>query len=88
MRPRWQWMTSKAAKKFLGVFILFLSALMALPVPGTNMPLAISVFIIALGLVERDGAMITVGILIGLASIALLGGIFAGLMALFGRLFA
>ncbi len=61
---------------------------MALPVPGTNMPLAIAIFVIALGLVERDGLMITAGILIGLASIALLGGIFAGLVALFGRFFA
>jgi hypothetical protein len=88
VKPRWKWMTSSAAKKFLGAFILFLSGLMALPIPGTNMPLAISIFVIALGLVERDGAMITAGILIGLASMALLGGIFAGLMALFGRIFA
>jgi hypothetical protein len=88
VKPRWKWMTSAAAKRFLGAFILFLAGLMALPVPGTNMPLAIAVFVIALGLVERDGAMITAGILIGLASVALLGGIFAGLMALFGRIFA
>jgi hypothetical protein len=87
VKPRWKWMTSAAAKKFLGAFILFLSGLMALPIPGTNMPLAIAIFVIALGLVERDGAMITAGILIGLASMALLGGIFAGLMALFGRIF-
>ena len=87
VKPRWKWMTSRAAKRFLGAFILFLSGLMALPVPGTNMPLAISVFVIALGLVERDGAMITAGILIGIAAMALLGGIFAGLVALFGRIF-
>jgi hypothetical protein len=88
VKPRWKWMTSAAAKRFLGAFILFLSGLMALPIPGTNMPLAIAIFVIALGLVERDGAMITAGILIGLASMALLGGIFAGLMAIFGRIFA
>jgi len=88
VKPRWKWMTSRAAKRFLGAFILFLSALMALPIPGTNMPLAIAIFIIALGLVERDGAMITAGILIGLAAMALLGGIFAGIMALFSRIFA
>jgi hypothetical protein len=88
VKPRWKWMTGRAAKRFLGAFILFLAGLMALPVPGTNMPLAIAVFVIALGLVERDGAMITAGILIGLASMALLGGIFAGLWALFGRIFA
>ncbi len=81
-------MTSEPAKKFLGAFILLLAAFMALPIPGTNMPLAISIFIIALGLAERDGAMITAGLLIGLASIALLGGIFAGLAALFSRLVA
>ncbi len=88
VKPRWKWMTSAGAKRFLGAFILFLAGLMALPVPGTNMPLAIAIFVIALGLVERDGAMITAGILIGLASMVLLGGIFAGLMALFGRIFA
>lgn len=88
VKPRMKWMTSGAARKFLGMFILLLAVAMALPVPGTNMPLAIAVFVIALGLVERDGAMITAGILIGLAALALLGGIFAGLMALFGRLFA
>jgi hypothetical protein len=88
VKPRWKWMTSAAAKRFLGAYILFLSGLMALPIPGTNMPLAIAIFVIALGLVERDGAMITAGILIGLAAMALLGGIFAGLMALFGRIFA
>jgi hypothetical protein len=88
VRPRWKWMTGAAAKRFLGAFILFLAGLMALPIPGTNMPLAIAIFVIALGLVERDGAMITAGILIGLASMALLGGIFAGLVALFGRIFA
>jgi hypothetical protein len=88
VRPRWKWMTSAPARKFLGAFILLLAVLMGLPVPGTNMPLAIAVFIIALGLVERDGTMITAGLLLGLASIALVGGIFAGLMALFGRLFA
>jgi hypothetical protein len=88
VRPRWKWMTSSLARKFLGAFILLLAGLMALPVPGTNMPLAIAVFVIALGLVERDGVMITAGLLIGLAAIALLGGIFAGLVALFGRIFA
>ena len=88
VRPRWEWMSGPRAKRFLGLFILLLAGLMALPVPGTNMPLAIAVFIIALGLVERDGLMITAGLLLGLVAIALVGGIFAGIMALVGRLFA
>jgi hypothetical protein len=48
------------------------------------MPLAISIFIISLGLIERDGKMITLGILIGLASMALLGGILWGALSLLG----
>jgi len=87
VKPRWTWMTSRVAKRFLGAYVLFLEALMALPIPGTNMPLAIAVFIIALGLVERDGLMITAGILIGLAAAALVGGIFAGLVAIFQGIF-
>ena len=87
VRPRWEWMTGRKCKRFLGLFILLLAGLMALPVPGTNMPLAIAVFIIALGLVERDGIMITAGLLLGLVAIALVGGIFAGIVALAGRLF-
>jgi hypothetical protein len=87
VKPRWTWMTSRAAKRFLGAYVLFLEALMALPIPGTNMPLAIAVFVIGLGLVERDGLMITAGIIIGLAAMALLGGIFAGLVAIFQGIF-
>jgi hypothetical protein len=87
VKPRWTWMTGRAAKRFLGAYILFLEALMALPIPGTNMPLAIAVFVIGLGLVERDGLMITAGIIIGLAAMALLGGIFAGIVAIFQGIF-
>jgi hypothetical protein len=48
------------------------------------MPPAIAIFIIGLGLVERDGKLITAGILLGLASVALIGGAFLGLFSLFG----
>jgi len=54
--------------------------------PWTNMPLAISIFVISLGLIEKDGKMITLGILIGLASLALVGGLIFGALSLFGLL--
>lgn len=84
VKPRWSWVTTRPAKRFLGAFILLLSALMAMPIPTTNTPPAIAIFIIGLGLVERDGKMLALGILIGLAAIALVGGAFLGLFALFG----
>ena len=84
VRPRWKWATSAAAKRFLGVLIFVLACVIALPIPMTNMPPAIAIFIIALGLVERDGKLIAAGVALGLASIALIGGAFLGLFSLFG----
>ena len=83
VRPRWEWTTSPVAKRFLGAFIFLMACIIALPIPITNMPPAIAIFIIALGLVERDGKLIALGVLIGLASIALIGGAFLGLISLF-----
>jgi hypothetical protein len=84
VKPRWQWAVHPASKRFIGAFIFLLALAIALPVPGTNMPLAISIFIIALGLIENDGMMITLGILIGVASLALLSGIIWGALSLLG----
>jgi hypothetical protein len=84
VKPRWSWASTPAAKRFLGVFVFLLSAVMVLPIPMTNMPLAISIFLIGLGLTVLDGKMITAGVILGLASIALVGGLFFGLFSLFG----
>ncbi len=84
VKPRWQWAVHPASKRFIGAFIFLLALAIALPVPGTNMPLAIAIFIISLGLIEKDGMMITLGILIGVASLALLGGILVAALSLLG----
>ncbi len=84
VKPRWKWAVHPVSKRFIGFFVFLLALAIALPVPGTNMPLAIAIFIIALGLVENDGMLITLGILIGLASFALLGGIILGALSLLG----
>jgi hypothetical protein len=47
-------------------------------------PQAISIFIIALGLVEKDGLTILIGVIAGLASLVLLGGVVMGIFSFFG----
>ena len=84
VKPRWRWMSSPAAKRFIGFFVLLMAAIIALPIPFTNMPFAIAIFIIGLGLAEQDGAMITLGILLGIALIALIGVAAIGILSLFG----
>jgi hypothetical protein len=83
-KPRWKWASTPLARRLLGVFIFILALSIAFPMPGFNMPQAISTFIIALGLAEDDGMLIAAGILGGLASLALLGGAVFGLFSLFG----
>jgi hypothetical protein len=83
-KPRWKWATTPLAKRLLGLFIFILALSIAFPMPGFNMPQAISTFIMALGLAEDDGMLIAAGVLGGLASLALLGGAVFGLFSLFG----
>jgi hypothetical protein len=82
-KVRWRWTTTKTAQRFLGFFILLLAAIIALPIPFTNMPCAIAIFIIALGMAEQDGALIALGLLIGLVTLLLIGAGAIGLLSLF-----
>jgi hypothetical protein len=83
-KPRWKWATTPLAKRLLGLFIFILALSIAFPIPGFNMPQAISTFIIGLGLVEDDGILVIAGVLAGLASLALLGGAVFGLFSFLG----
>jgi hypothetical protein len=85
-RPRARWMSCPLAKRFLGVFIFLMALVIAMPVPGTNIPSAIAIFVTSLGMIERDGLMIALGVIIGLASMVLVGGITVGLVNLIGGL--
>jgi hypothetical protein len=84
VKPRWSWVLHPAVKRLLGVVIFTLAVGIALPVPGTNIPLAISIFVIAMGMAERDGKVVLLGLLMGLGSMILLGGITTAILSLFG----
>jgi len=83
-RRRLEWATNPAAQRLLGAFIFLLSMAIAVPIPGFNMPQAIAIFVIGLGLVEKDGLIVATGVVIGLLSLLLLGGVLFGLVSFFG----
>jgi hypothetical protein len=66
-----------------GLVLLLLSIIVALPIPFANQPPAIAQGLIALGLIERDGVVVLIGV--GVATIATAiaiavgGGILAGI---------
>jgi len=83
-KPRWKWASTPAAQRLLGLFIFILALAIAFPLPGFNMPQAIAIFIIGLGLVEKDGLLICAGVVLGIASLLLLGTVVLGLSSLLG----
>lgn len=86
-KPRGRWVSNPLTQRLLGLFIFVLALFIALPIPATNMPPAIAIFITSLGMVERDGVLICVGILIGLASMVLIGALALGSFSLLRGLF-
>ena len=71
--PRASIMTGSAGRRLAGLCVLLLSLLIALPVPGTNSPLAFIAFVLALGLIRGDGLLIAAGMVLTVAATALMG---------------
>lgn len=88
LKPRWGWLTTDAAERVIGLWLVFLTLVLLVPVPFGNALPSFAIAIIAAGLIEKDGAAIVVGSLIGVAGtfyvVALLGGLLAAFRAIFG----
>lgn len=67
-------LTGTGGRRLAGLAVSLLAFLIALPVPGTNAPLALTVFIIAMGLIRGDGLLIAAGLVLTVAATALMGG--------------
>lgn len=62
VRPRWGFITSPLGQRLLGLFILILAVIIALPIPFGNMLPAIAIVVISLGMSEGDGLLVVVGV--------------------------
>jgi hypothetical protein len=71
IRPRLILFTVWPSTLFIGVLILFLGALISIPLPFTNLLPALAILVISLGLLERDGLVIIVGVLFSIIALAL-----------------
>lgn len=65
--------TGSAGRRLAGLAVFLLALLIALPVPGTNAPLAMTVFIIAMGLIRGDGLLIAAGLILTVVATILMG---------------
>ena len=83
LRPRLAVMSSTMVERLLGVVLLLLSIVVALPIPFANQPPAVAQGLISLGLIERDGVVVGIGVGAAVVAVAIAvavgGGILAGI---------
>ncbi len=71
-RPRLAIVTEPVGKVLIGVVLLMLGGIMILPIPFLgNMPPGFAASLIAVGLTERDGLIVLIGMFVSTAAIAL-----------------
>lgn len=71
-RPRLTFLTGRGAQVLVGLFLCAFCVSIMLPFPGTNSVPAVGVGLAAFGLVQRDGFLVIIGLIIGVAWISLL----------------
>ncbi|MBS1260887.1 MAG: hypothetical protein MAG453_00203 [Calditrichaeota bacterium] len=70
IRPRMSWVGSRGGRALMSVLVIVMAALMILPIPLTNTFPAFVIFLIGIGLTERDGLIIVVSTIAGWISVA------------------
>jgi hypothetical protein len=65
LHPRLHFMHSKFAERIIGVIFLAFGVILSMPIPFANFLPGLSMSLVALGLIELDGALILGGILLG-----------------------
>jgi hypothetical protein len=71
MRPRWSWINHTIWRRLIGLFLVVLVLAIAFPLFGFNSLHATSIFVISLGMAEKDGLAVMVGVLAGVLSLAI-----------------
>lgn len=92
LKPRLGFIVSSdMAERLIGLVAFPLALILFLPIPFGNIPPALAIACLALGLAERDGLAVIVGYALSAASVAILAAVssalYAGAVAFFHALF-
>jgi hypothetical protein len=80
LRPRFAVLLSRRHDRIMGLVLFVISVALFLPVPLSAWFPAISLFVVGVGLVERDGLVVALGLGFGLASVMLTAAIVASVV--------
>jgi hypothetical protein len=72
LHPRLRMMSGQTMQRLLGVVFVILATIMSLPIPFGNFMPGLAMALIAIGLIERDGVIIVIGLIVGVVTVALM----------------
>jgi hypothetical protein len=75
LKPRLLFLTAPKAEQVIGGFCLLLAIVLAMPIPLGNMLPAFAISLMALGVLERDGLWVIIGVVVGILSLAIVWGV-------------
>lgn len=75
LTPRLAFMSSRWAEQGLGALALLLAVILTLPIPLGNIGPAFALTVIGIGLFERDGLWVLIGVAAGLGALVLVHGV-------------
>lgn len=85
MRPRLTFLAKRPSVYLVGLVGVVMAIILFLPIPLGNMLPSVALCIMALGLLERDGVWILIGLAVAIASVVIVWGVFWAI--LFGSIF-
>jgi hypothetical protein len=86
LRPRLTGLTGPRSERLLGAHCAVMAIILTLPIPFANLLPALSICLVALGLIEKDGGFVIAGLVMGVATfifLVFLGAIAAALVGAF-----
>ena len=70
VKPRLQWVAGKPGMAFMSLLVMTMACLMILPIPLTNTAPAGVIFLIGVGICERDGLFAAAATVLGVVAVA------------------
>jgi hypothetical protein len=82
LRPRWVFFFTGLGERLLGIYLAFLAVVLMAPIPFGNALPAFGISFISIGIIEKDGVAVVIGIILGLLGAAFIATAIGGLIAL------
>jgi len=71
VRPRWPALTAPPMPAVVGLLTMGLGLVVVLPLPFSNLPPALAMLCLSLGLLERDGMLVAAGLALAAGALAI-----------------